>query len=43
MTREEKSIVIEDLTAQLAGTNIFICRYFWIKCRNYFKLKKSLF
>jgi large subunit ribosomal protein L10 len=22
MTREEKSIVIEDLTAQLAGTNI---------------------
>jgi large subunit ribosomal protein L10 len=24
MTREEKSIAIEDLTAQLAGTNIYV-------------------
>jgi hypothetical protein len=29
MTREEKSIAIEDLTAQLAGTNIR-SRYFWL-------------
>jgi large subunit ribosomal protein L10 len=41
MTREEKSIAIEDLTAQLAGTNIF-SRYFWVKCRYYFKIEKSL-
>jgi large subunit ribosomal protein L10 len=41
MTREEKSIAIEDLTAQLAGTNILRSRYFWVKCRYNFKVEKS--
>jgi hypothetical protein len=41
MTREEKSIAIEDLTAQLAGTNIYVADIS-VKCRYYFKIKKSL-
>jgi large subunit ribosomal protein L10 len=43
MTREEKSIAIEDLTAQLAGTNIYIADISGLKCRYYFKIEKSLF
>jgi hypothetical protein len=42
MTREEKSIAIEDLTAQLAGTNIVYVADISVKCRYYFKIKKSL-
>jgi large subunit ribosomal protein L10 len=42
MTREEKSIAIEDLTAQLAGTNIVYVADISVKCR-YSQIKKSLF
>jgi large subunit ribosomal protein L10 len=41
MTREEKSIAIEDLTAQLAGTNIVYVADIWVKCRYYFKLRRA--
>ena len=35
MTREEKSQVIQDLTAVLADTkHVIFSRYFWIRCRN---------
>jgi large subunit ribosomal protein L10 len=39
MTREEKSIVIEDLTAQLAGTNIVYVEYFWLNADTTSKLR----
>jgi large subunit ribosomal protein L10 len=43
MTREEKSIAIEDLTAQLAGTNIVYVADIWIKCSRYFKLRRACY
>jgi large subunit ribosomal protein L10 len=42
MTREEKSIAIEDLTAQLAGTNIVYVADISGLNADYFKIKKSL-
>jgi large subunit ribosomal protein L10 len=41
MTREEKSIAIEDLTAQLAGTNIIYVSDIWIKCRDTSNLRRA--
>jgi large subunit ribosomal protein L10 len=44
MTREEKSIAIEDLTAQLAGTNIiYISDISGLNAETTSKLEKSLF
>jgi len=43
MTREEKSIAIEELTAQLAGTNIIYVSDISGLNADYFRLKKSLF
>jgi large subunit ribosomal protein L10 len=44
MTREEKSIAIEELTAQLAGTNIiYISDISGLNAETTSSLKKSLF